>query len=327
MPGFIDTVIESLKQSASLPLWLYFLAVMLLEAVVMGLVTLFFLLVGLTLLLAFFGISGFQNPAGLLSEPGTFLGIAALAGSLVAILLVVLTFVSSYFTGLRFNLFNNFMKNKKLDFGKSFEMTTPRAFTFFKATLLVGILILIAILILALPVIFSIPALVAVSSPGPVIGLVLYAVIAFLALGIVLFMLSPILNLIAPAAFFEKQGAIDTIRKAVYLARTNYLGNLAFVLVFAVITVGIGWVIGIIMQVISLFTLFPAIAISEAGGPNTALAMAGFAAYGIIYVILFVPYTVWSTVFETAAFRNLYFLDLDLLGKPKAKPRKRAGKK
>jgi len=320
MPGFIDTVIGSLKQSLDFPLWLYFLAVQIIESIVGSIVVMLFLFAGAVLLIGSIGPSIFQNPAALLSTPANMLGIFSVIGLLAAILIVILAFVTSYFTGIRFNLFNNFLKTKKIDLGKAFEETTPRAFTFFKISLILALLICLVLLVLAIQVLSSIPALIGMTSPAPLVGLILYIVVVLLIFSLAMFLLSPILQLFAPTVFFEKRGAIDTIKRAVELAKTNYLGNLAFVLIFFVIVVGVSWAISILMQLISFFTLIPAIALSKSGGPVAGAAVGGFAVYGVIYVILFVPYVIWSTVFETAAFRNLYYLDRSLL-EPKAKPR------
>jgi hypothetical protein len=325
MPGFIDTVVESLKQSLDWPLWLYFFAVQIIEGIVSGVVVLLFLFVGAVMLLGSFSLTIFQNPAAFFSNPANLLGLFTAVGILVAILIVILTFVASYFTGIRFNLFNNFLKTKKIDLGKAFEDTTPRAFTYFKVSLLVSLIGILILLILAIPVFSSIPALLGMTSPAPLIGFILYVVVVLLLFALGVFLLSPILQLLAPAAFFERKGAVDTLKRAIELAKANYLGNLAFVLIFMVVVMGISWILSIILQFVSIFTLIPAIALSESGGTIAGAAAGGFVVYGVIYVILFVPYIIWSTVFETAAFRNLYYLDQGLL-RPKAKGKKRKRK-
>jgi len=326
MPGFIDTVIESVKQSLDWPLWLYFFAVQIIEGIVGGVVILLFLFVGGVALLGSFSLSIFQNPDVLLSNPGNLLGVFAIIATLATILVVVLAFVSSYFTGMRFNLFNNFLKTKKIDLGKAFEDTMPRAFTYFKVSLLVAVVAILILLVLAIPALSSIPLLVGVSSPGPILGIILYVVAMLLLFCLGAFLLSPVLQLLAPTSFFEKRGAVDTIKRAIQLAKANYLGNLAFVLIFSVVVMGISWVLSIILQFVSLFTLIPAIALSESGGAMAGAAAGGFAVYGVVYVILFVPYIIWSTLFETTAFRNLYYLDYGLL-KSGPKTKRRARKK
>ena len=326
MAGFIDTVIDSLKQSLDLPLWLYFFAVQVMEGIVEGIVVLLFLFVGAVLLLGSFSLSFFQNPAALFSNPENLLSIVSTIAILGTIMVVVMSFVASYFTGLRFNLFNGFLKTKKIDLGKAFEETTPRAFTFFKVSLILALLVTLVLLIIAIPVLSSVPSMIGMTSPAPLVGLILYIVVALLIFSLAMFLLSPILQLLAPVAFFEKRGAIDTVKRAIELVKPNYLGNLAFVLIFFVVVVGVSWVISLILQFISLVTLFPAIALSEAGGAAAGAAVGGFMVYGIVYVILFVPYVIWSIIFETAAFRNLYYLDSSML-EPKARPKPRAKRK
>jgi len=320
MAGFTDTLIESIKQSLDWSLWLYFLAVQLIEGLLAGFIVLLFLFVGAILMLNSFTPAFFQNPMAFFLNPANLVGIIGTVCLLSTILIVVLVFVASYFTGLRFNLFNGFMKTKKIDLGKAFEATTPRAFTYFKVSVVIALVVSVALLVLAIPALSSIPALIRTLAPAPLIGLAIYALVALTLFSIALVIVSPILQLLAPTAFFEKKGAIGTIKRAIELAKANYLGNLAFVLAFIVIVVGISLILSLILQFVSVFTLIPAIVLSESGETAAGAVIGGLAVYGIVFVILFLPYLIWSTLFEIIVFRNLYYLDHSLI-EPRARPK------
>jgi len=217
-------------------------------------------------------------------------------------------------------LFNAFLKEKKIDLGKAFEITMPRVFTFFKMSLLVA-----ALAVLAVGALLVVPLLLIVSNPSPAMALpvVLLFLIISLILMLAMLLLMPFFALLAPVAFFEKLGAIDGLKRAFALIKTNYLGNLAFVFVYFLVMFGVSWIVNTFVQFAMVFPMVSMI--SGSPGANLAAFVGAWIVFGIIAFLIYIPYVVWTSVFETAAFRNLYFLDVQRLQKP-LKRRKRKAK-
>jgi len=330
MPGFVDTVIESLKQTLNWPLLLYFFAVQLIEGVVIGVILVFFVLLGLLSLFGSLDFSSIQGIAQQFSNPALLLNLVGIIALLVVAFFLVVMYVSALFAGWRLNLFNNFLKSKRLDLGRAFAQAKPRAFTYFKIDLLVTVIILLVLFVpffLAfLPILAYLPG----SPPSTVVGQFLAGILAaflWLLLGLIaLFFVSPVMFLFAPVAFFERQGAIDSIRRSIALVKTNYWGNLAFILVYFVIVFFINLIVNAILRILSIPLLVPLVMAGESGAGPAVAGMLGFMAlFGVLSVIILVPYVIWVVAFQIACLRNLYFLDFSLFRGPggKARPKRR----
>jgi len=320
--GFIDEVIESFKQTLNLRLWAYFLLLQLAEGFFGFIISMLFVLIGLIVALGSIGSMGFENIGQLLSEPSTWVNLLGWIIFLVGMLMLTLTYISAVFSGLRFNLFNDFLKTKKLSLATAFKKTTPRILTFFKVQLIVAIVIFIVLGIAMLPLIGFIQAMVASGSSsavaGPIIGTILYFVVLMLVLGIAMFLVSPVLSLLAPTAFFGEHNAMGSIKRSFALVKANYLGNLAFVLVYTVIVMALSYIISAFLSIVQLFTILPATIGMQSGNASAAAGFfGGFFVYTILSIVLLVPFGIWAACFETACFRNLYFHDLGLLGAKK----------
>lgn len=320
MPGFVDTLIASFKQTLNLQLWLYFFAIQLLEGIITGVVFLLLALIGfLALLGPIISIGGFENIELLFSDPGILTSIVSVACVLFLVFVVVTSFIVSLFTGIRFHLFNEFLRTKRLDLSSAFEKARPRFFTYFKVSLLVGVIISIALAIAFVPLLLSIPfAGTTAPNIGPLIAGAGLFIVLLLIIVIALFLLSPMLNLLAPVAFFERRNVVDSIKRAFELMKANYLGNLAYVILYSIIVMAISFVISMIVQFLQLAVMLPAMV----AGSSAGAAVGGLVALVVlVLIVLYVPFTVWSVFFDTACFRNLYFLDLALLGRPVGKTR------
>ena len=320
MADFIDNVVESFKQTLDLHLWLYFFAVYLVEGIAEGIVILVFLLFGALAALGFLGSLGLQNlgnvfssPQALFSNPG-FIGFIALALILLAFMVLAIVFIASLFAGIRYNLVNNFLKKKKLDLGQAFHNAMPRTLTMFKAGILITAVILAVLFVLCIPALAVLPGIIA-GGPGAgaalgIVGMIFYIFVILGLFALAMFFLSPFFVLVQPTVFFGKLGAIDSLKRAFALAKSNYWANLGFVLIYSIVLMGISFVISIVAQIVGLVLMLPAMAFSGAGNAAMASGMIGsMMLYYMVYIILFIPYTVWSLSLEATSFRNLFFLN------------------
>lgn len=332
MPGFVDTVIESLKQTLSWPLLIYFFAVQLLEAFAIGLVFVFFALIAVLSVFGLIGQTGIPQLVAFFSNPANLVGIIGLFLVVMFFFFLVAMYVSAFFTGMRFNLFNNFLKEKRLDLGRAFSQTKGRAFTYFKIDLLITIILTVLFgLIWLLAFIPLLPLMLgqsSLSAVGPLVMGLILALIFMLLLFIVLLLVSPVLVLLAPVAFFEKEGVIGSIKRSIALVKVNYWGNLAFLIVYVIIITVISLVVQFILGAIRLVFFLPFALVSDP--MNSALIanlVGSIALFSIIAVIILVPFIVWSSAFQTASFRNLHALNVSLSGKVGTGPKRRPGRK
>jgi len=327
--GFVDQLIDSLKQSVNLNLWLYFFLVQLIEGVVYLIVFAVFAIFGIIAIFGSLGGLSEQSLMQMVSTPSMVATALAAVGIIAFAAILILLYITSLFEGIRFNLFNNFLKDKSLDLGKAFGQAKPRTLTFFLTgiliSLIIGALLVIALIPAALsivPLIISAQTGSEAANAGAVVFTILYLLVIMLVFGLVMLLISPIINLVAPAVFFEQRGAISSIKRAYHLARTSYLGNLAFVILFGIVMWAAGFILNIIVRLISLPLILPmAAGLENVADPAIALtnimgmtmAIMGFS------MIIIIPYSIWVSIFQVAAFRNLYFYDLSLINKGNSK--------
>jgi len=328
MPGFVDEIIESFKQTLNLPLWLYFFVVQLVEGIAIGAVFLFLFFIGfLALLGPIASLGGLENIEAIFSSPELLFPIIGIACFLLFVFLFASIFIGAFFTGMRFHLFNDFLKTKNLNLSNVFQKVKLRYFAFFKISLLAAAIISFAVVIALLPMVLSIAFGGANVFSGPGLGLFVAGIglsaILLLVIMVALFFLSPMLNLLAPAAFFDNRGVVDSIKRSFELMKADYFGNLAFVILYALIVAVISFVLNLVVQFMQLAVMLPATVTGSSSSP----AMGGMIVMVIVIsMFIYIPFGIWSSVFETACFRNLYFLDLSLL-KPKRKPKRKARKR
>ena len=312
MTGFIDTLSESFKQTLNWSMWLYFLLVFLIEGIILGIIALIFVFIGF---FAFLGpitaVGGIENVGMLFSNPSFIANSIGTIWILFTVFIIIATFVEAIFIGMKYHLFNDFLKTGKFNLGKAFQKAKPRILTFFIISLILGLIILAVLALAFAPILFMLPGLisgtVASSNAALIIAPLLFSVLLVFLVGLVLLLISPMLNLLAPTAFFEEKGAIGTIKKSFELMKANYFGNLAYLILFFLII----FAIRMFLQVLFL-PLTILIGVIEAGGTQLIglVILLGL----ISFIIMFI-YTVWMSVFDTVAFRNLYFFDKSLLAK------------
>ncbi len=325
MVGFVDTISESFKQTLNWPLWLYFFLILIIEVLVTGLIALVFILLGFV---AFLGpitaVGGIENIAVLFSNMSFISSAIGVIGLLFIVFIIIATFIEAIFIGLRYNLFNDFLKTGKFDLGKAFQKTKPRIFTYFLISLIVSLIILAVFALAFAPAIFVLPALIggAAIANTVLIAPLFFAVLLVFLVVLVILLISPMLSLIAPAAFFGNQGAFATIKKSFELMKANYFGNLAYVIFYVIIVVAIRMLLQVLLLPFTIMAGF----MESVGGAIVGLLIL----VGIIAFLGMVVYIVWSTVFDTVCFRNLYFLDKSILSsnvpKHRAKPKRRKKK-
>ncbi len=331
MTSFVDTILESFKQTLNWSMWLYFFLIFFIEGIILGIIALSFVFIGFfTLLGPITNVGGIENIAMLFSDLSFIASSIGILWFLFTVFIIIATFIVAIFTGMRYHLFNDFLKTGKFNLGKSFQKTKPRVFTYFLISIFIGLVILTVFVLAFAPVLFIIPELIGGTVAGPNVALIaplIFTVLLMFLIGLILLLISPMLNLLAPTVFFEEKGAIDTIKKALELMKANYWGNLAYVILYFLII----FAISMLFQLLVLpFTILLSIIDSSRAA---AVGLLGFA--GLIMFIIMVVYSIWSTVFDTACFRNLYFLDKSLLAKhvphhaakTKSKSRKKKAKK
>ncbi len=312
MNDFIDQLVGSLKQSLDLKLWLYFLLMLILNGLVSFLVFLVFVLAGVVMLVVSLSSVSFANIPLLLSRLSQFLPLVFGLALLFILWILAMLYVSSLFSAAMFALFNGFLEKKKLSLGHAFETAFARAFTLFKVNLLVSIGLAIALLVVFSPLFFALSqSSFVLPNILQVFGALAFVGILVLVLLIAVFLLSPWFSLLTPAVVFGSQGAIDSMKEAFAFVKRDYFGNLVFVIIYMVIVMGVSWVLGMMLSFVQMFTLLPAMVVAESSSAvATGAVLGAFGIYFVVAAVLYVPYIIWSTVFDTSAFRNLYFFNL-----------------
>lgn len=324
MASFVDEAIETLKQTLNLRLFFYFLVMQLLEAAAELVATIFFAIIGIAAILPLIGEFSPENIQAVFSNQALLFPILAIAMPLAIIWLLILLYIAALFSGARINFFNNFADGKEPSIGKAFSLARKRAFTYFKLDLLVTIIIFAAIAIILAVMLLPLVGLMASNGSMTAIGVfgILGALLLLFLFCVAIFLLSPFLWLFLPVVFFEEKGVIDSINRSVDLARPKYWDNLGFIVIFIAITFVISLLVNGINRAISFAFFFPAISGAETVSEQAVLysTMGAMPMLSAVFIIIFLPFTVWMSSYSTAAVRNLYFLNLP---KSKASPKKK----
>ena len=300
MAGVIDSFSFILKKSFDLTLWFYLFLILILSVV--GAVIIFFagIFIGVILFLVF-----------QLSLIGLFFYFL-----LFLVFLVVFLLFGSAITGTSLNFVRDYLQTGQKDLGSAFNKAKPRIFTSFKVELIVSLFFLLVLIVFFLPFIFSLIQLInsislqllIAPNSAEMLSLIVSLLGSFL-LGIGLFLIfslviSPFSVIYKQIPFFESKGAVDSIKRAIFLAKKNYWNNLAFaVLMFLFI----GFI-----TVIYLFFTFALTALTSAN--------IGFV---IIFVVLLriiieFVYSIWLSVFSVLFDVKIYSMNVE--GEGKSKP-------
>ncbi|PIN98196.1 MAG: hypothetical protein COT90_05355 [Candidatus Diapherotrites archaeon CG10_big_fil_rev_8_21_14_0_10_31_34] len=293
MTGVIDSFSFVLKKSFDFRLWLYLFLIMLLS--VIGFIALVFagVFIG-AILFVFFQLT--------------------LIGFLIYFLLFLIFFflmllVGSAINGTSLNLVKNYLEKGKIDLGLAFDKTKPRIFTSFKVELIVAVFFGIVFLLCFFPLIFSVLNLIesislaslAFSSPEQIFSIV-FSVIGSLFLGIILFsifnlVISPFTIIYKQIPFFESHSAVDSIKRAIFLGKKNYLSNLAF---FVLMFVFIG-----LITLIYLLLTFSLTGVSS--GQIVWLVIFAI----LLRIVIEIFYTLWISVFSFVFDTKIYLVNVE----------------
>jgi len=289
----VKTIKEAVRASINPRLWFYYLIISVLGYLAIQIV--FSLTVGVAIgalvgLVTFQSLQGFQQ---IMSSPWQLIALLGVA-SLVYILFAAL--IGTVLQGLEFNGAKLFLSGTIGITGllkDSWQKTRPRIVTAFLLSLLVGMISLTVVGLLFVPAIVS--GISASSGEFSSIGKTVFwlaaAIIVFLLLAI---LTAPVLALLSPIVFFERLGAIQTIKLAFLFGTKKYLRNLAFMLVF--------WLV-VVMAVI-VFLILLAFAILSFLIPVIGLVI------GIVLAIIAVLYLIavffWLLAFQVIAMVKYY---------------------
>ena len=142
MTGFVDTITESFKQTLNWSMWLYFFLVFLIEGIILGIIALVFVFIGFVSVLGpLASVGGIENLPVLFSNSAFISGSIGTIAFLFFVFVIIATFVGAVFTGMRYHLFNDFLKTDKFNLGKAFQKTKPRVFTYFLISLIIGLIV------------------------------------------------------------------------------------------------------------------------------------------------------------------------------------------
>lgn len=330
---YLDGVFDAFRQSLSLRLLLYFLALFLAQGLVVGIFGFALAVAGILIFLGMIGNLTVQNLVLVISSTEMLLASMLLFFTVSTIFVLVVLFISGIFEGIRFNLVDAFARTGKISMRDSFKKTRPRLFTYFFSNLVVIIFLVLVLFLLMSPFLSLVPGIfssfftrVLLGNPEilagilPVLGnaltLGLLGGILFLAF---LFLISPFTMLLNPVVFFEKKGFLDSVRAAVHLAKENYLANIAFFVMHIVILLGayafsqsIGQFFGALILGPPLISMLTALLSGEAAMMEAMFSSVSFflsvQAFRLVYMLVFVPFMLWSPVFQKAAARMLFAL-------------------
>jgi len=189
---------------------------------------------------------------------------------LFLIFLLFVVFLGSAIQGVLLNLSRDFLDSGKLDFGLAWNKTQPRIFISMKVEIIVGFVFTLLFVLLMLPFIFSlidffgslnpVQLILLSASPETILSQLMSLLAAFL-LGIILFFLIqlvivPFSVIYRQIPFFESLGAVDSIKRAIDLAKKNYWKNFVFFLIyfFFVLVVSVVYFFVLLILVVPIAT-------------------------------------------------------------------------
>jgi hypothetical protein len=290
MAGVIDSFSFILKKSLDWKLWLYLFVISIAGTLAIIISFVVFLLVGL---IVFFILA--LSPVALV-----------LYFLLFVLFLITLFFFSSAITGISLNLTREFIETGKRDLTLAWNKTKGRIFTSVKVEVIVQFFFLLVLLILFLPFILSLINLLA-GSAKPVLSrpsFFLNSIMSLLGSFLLSLFLCIIFSIIvlpfsviySQIPFFESKGAIESIKRAIYLAKKNYLKNLFFSFLFFIF-----FVVVLIIYFVLVFAL-------EALTAKIFLLIVLFV---LLRIIIEVAYTLWSTAYGFLFSTQVYLMDIE----------------
>ena len=299
MGRYIEGVFESFRKSLNVNLWLNSLGINVVAFLATGIIVLLLFAGMIAMLLPYFGgqASAIELMQKIISDVPKLLITAAV---LFFIFLVLSIFVQAYFIGAGLNQGRDFLEGKGLSIFKVLRVQFGRAILEFMVIFIMLILGLALFLMLMLPSLFGIidflPKISSLAAQGtqalageiyPIIMLFTLNLIVAVCIVLLLeLLLSPFLWCLAPVVFFEKEGFFGSVKRALKLGFSGYLGSLGYILLFCIIVFIVSLPFSIINFIISTAL------------PNIAGGILGF--------IIMLPYSMWAFGFGNAAMVNLY---------------------
>jgi len=194
-----------------------------------------------------------------------FSALALLLYLIFFILFLIVAFItSSAIQGTSLNISRDFLEKGKLDFWSAWGKTKPRIFTSVKVEIVVGLFFLLVFLISFLPFIFSLIDFVASLNftdllfldSSAFLNLFAPLIVSFLSSLLIFFIISliiiPFSMLYRQIPFFESKGAVDSIKRAINLARKNYVKNFVFYFIFIVFVIAVSLVYTLVLFILML---------------------------------------------------------------------------
>ena len=323
MDGAVDSVIDSFKQSFGKRLLLYFTLITVLYGIGSFLVQALFLNLPLTVLLSgyaqrFAALQGASDAemaaamSGILADLLKNMPFFLAAGAVIAFVYTVgVTFLQSIFSGLQFNLARLVVEGRQYSLQAVWDNTSGRFLVLFKSMLVITVLFSIFSLALAIPLasgvinlLGSVGSASAESSAVSVMQLFFGALVFALVYFLVLFLVSPLLLFVAPAALFEKCGAIGAIKRSVALGSRQYLSNLGFLLLMC------------LMAIIALAAGGIAVAVVAVPLTLVSVGVGIFIAVLLFYLLIF-AFIIWSNAFVSLAITRFYLSSVSPSRAPK----------
>ncbi len=212
--------------------------------------------------------------------------------------------LGSAVNGVLLNFARDYIHSGKIDLGLAFNKTKPRIFTAVKVEVIVGIFFFAVFLLFFLPFIFSLIELINTASLRFLIApnssqmlSLFFSVLGSLLLGFLLYgifsiIVAPFSILYRQIPFFESLSAVDSIKRAVFLARKNYFSNLGFAVLAFIIT-------GVFTFVYMIFSFV--LALTNASQIIFLIILAIF-----LRIILEFAFVLWTTVFNYLVYVKVY---------------------
>lgn len=229
MVGALVLVVESLKKSFDLRLWLCYLLISFLNLVV------FFLAIVVLLI-----------PAAAIYYIFSFDTVSIALWAILAVIgIIIFLYIGAVFWAIILFIAKDFSEKGKISLNESWNNALGRAPSLFFATAILFVFFSLLFAILMLPSLVPLADAVSKISPGAILNpqsfavplmqpfVALVAMLAFFFLIIII--VSPFTALIAPTVVFENVSALTGIKKAIVTAKQYYFRNLFSIILYFIV--------------------------------------------------------------------------------------------
>jgi hypothetical protein len=250
----MDCLVQGVKESFNIKNFLKMLAINFFEILINTLLVIKFFIITIFAIGFYFGITGTQiqeTPTGqelielILTNLIIILPIAIIG-------LAIFLIFSTYFLAIRYRLAKSIIDNEKIGFIELIFQAKEGFFKLLKTNLLTSILLSIVELVILIPtILIGIISILnfKVDDSTSILFITITLIVGLLNFGLMLvisFLIQPLFLIASPIAYFEKKGAIDSIKESVKIGKSQYFPKLIFLALIGLGTIIISLAQGII---------------------------------------------------------------------------------